>query len=62
MFAARTEWDLTPTRLAAALAARRAAGGPVLYLTESNPTQCGLAPLGGFLYGLGRRGLPLETP
>ena len=42
MFAARTDWDLTPTRLAAALAARRAAGRPILDLTESNPTRCGL--------------------
>lgn len=46
MFAARTEWDLAPSRLAAALAARRAAGLPVLDLTESNPTRCGLAPDG----------------
>ncbi len=45
MFAARTDWDLTPTRLAAALARRRAAGLPVLDLTESNPSRCGL--LGG---------------
>ena len=43
MFAARTEWDLAPMRLAAALAARRGAGLPVWDLTESNPTRCGLA-------------------
>lgn len=42
MFASRTDWDLTPTRLAVALAARRAAGLPVFDLTESNPTRCGL--------------------
>ncbi len=42
MFAARTDWDLAPTRLGAAQAARRAAGLPVLDLTESNPTRCGL--------------------
>lgn len=45
MFAARTGWDLTPTRLAAALGARREAGLPLFDLTESNPTRCGL--LGG---------------
>ncbi len=44
MFATRTDWDLAPTGLAAALAARHAAGLPVLDLTESNPTRCGLAP------------------
>ena len=51
MFAARTDWDLTPTRLAAALAARRSAGLPVLDLTESNPTRCGLAPADDALLG-----------
>jgi len=45
VFASRTGWDLTPTRLAAALAARREAGLQVYDLTESNPTRCGL--LGG---------------
>ena len=42
MFAARTDWDLVPTRLAKCLAERRAAGLPVLDLTETNPTRCGL--------------------
>jgi hypothetical protein len=46
VFASRTDWDLAPSRLAEALAARRAAGLTVLDLTESNPTRCGLAPGG----------------
>jgi len=41
MFARRTNWDLTPNRLSAALAAHRAAGKPLLDLTVSNPTECG---------------------
>jgi alanine-synthesizing transaminase len=41
LFASRTNWDLTPNALSAALAARRAAGLPVLDLTASNPTECG---------------------
>ena len=52
MFAARTNWDLAPTRLAAALEARRAAGLPVLDLTESNPTRCALAPDAEFILDL----------
>ena len=35
--------DLSPNRLTAAVAARRAAGQPLLDLTESNPTRVGLA-------------------
>ena len=35
--------DLSPNRLTAAVAARRAAGLPLLDLTESNPTRVGLA-------------------
>jgi aspartate/methionine/tyrosine aminotransferase len=42
VFARRAPWDLTPNRLAAALASRRARGLGVLDLTESNPTRCGL--------------------
>ncbi len=42
MFASRTNWNLAPNRLAAALAERRAAGTEVLDLTESNPTRCGV--------------------
>jgi alanine-synthesizing transaminase len=41
MFASRTDWPLTPNRLAQAMAARRQAGLPILDLTESNPTRCG---------------------
>jgi aspartate/methionine/tyrosine aminotransferase len=43
----RTRWDLRPNRLAAALAARKRRGDPVLDLTESNPTRCGLSAEGG---------------
>ena len=41
MFSSRTDWDLTPNRLAAELARLRARGREVLDLTESNPTRCG---------------------
>lgn len=44
-FASRTEWDLTPNRLAALAHQRRSAGLEILNLTESNPTRC------GFQYG-----------
>jgi aspartate/methionine/tyrosine aminotransferase len=40
MFATRTNWNLTPNPLAAALEERRAAGKEILGLTESNPTRC----------------------
>jgi alanine-synthesizing transaminase len=42
MFAKRTQWNLAPNRLSEALAARRAAGKPLIDLTVSNPTECGL--------------------
>jgi alanine-synthesizing transaminase len=42
MFAKRTHWNLTPNRLSEALAAHRAAGNPLIDLTVSNPTECGL--------------------
>src|SRR5277367_4089899 len=41
MFAKRTNWNLEPNRLGAALAAHRAAGKPLIDLTVSNPTECG---------------------
>jgi aspartate/methionine/tyrosine aminotransferase len=41
-FASRIEVDLAPNALAAALAARRAAGARILDLTNSNPTRVGL--------------------
>lgn len=41
MFAERTNWNLTPNRLSAALVRYRADGKPLLDLTISNPTECG---------------------
>lgn len=41
MFARRTEWNLSPNRLAAALERHRSAGRTVLDLSASNPTECG---------------------
>lgn len=41
MFAKRTSWNLQQNRLSMALAARRAAGKPLIDLTSSNPTECG---------------------
>ncbi len=43
MFSERVPGQLSANRLAAAVAARRAAGGPILDLTESNPTRAGIA-------------------
>lgn len=43
MFSSRTPADLAPNALTAALSARRARGGTLLDLTESNPTRAGLA-------------------
>jgi hypothetical protein len=43
MFSSRTKWSLTPNRLSNLLRQRRARGLPILDLTESNPTRCGLA-------------------
>jgi aspartate/methionine/tyrosine aminotransferase len=60
VFAERTRWDMTPTRLAAALERRRAAGLPVLDLTESNPTRCGLVPDAAFVLGLFARSANLR--
>ena len=42
-FASRIDGDLAPNPLAAALAARRSAGGRILDLTLSNPTRAGFA-------------------
>ena len=41
MFADRTNWNLTPNRLAEALAQHRAKNRPLFDLTVSNPTECG---------------------
>lgn len=44
MFAGRAAWDLRPNAFARRVAERRAAGQPLVDLSESNPTRCGLAP------------------
>ena len=41
MFSSRTNWSLTPNRLAIHLEERRRQGLSLLDLTESNPTRCG---------------------
>ena len=41
MFSSRTNWTLTPNRLAIHLDERRRQGLSILDLTESNPTRCG---------------------
>jgi aspartate/methionine/tyrosine aminotransferase len=43
VFARRASWDLSQNDLSRRLEARRAAGLPILDLTESNPTHCNLA-------------------
>jgi alanine-synthesizing transaminase len=43
MFAARTNWRLTPNPLTVAIEEFRKRGLPFLDLTESNPTRCGFA-------------------
>ncbi len=47
MFSSRTRWDRRENRIALAVKARRAAGLPLIDLTETNPTQVGLpVPIG----------------
>lgn len=41
MFANRTNWNLTPNRLAEALVKQRQSGKALLDLSASNPTECG---------------------
>jgi hypothetical protein len=41
MFSSRTNWQLTPNRLAKEIDELRGRGVPLLDLTESNPTRCG---------------------
>lgn len=48
-FARRASWDLTPSPLAARVAARRARGEPVLDLADANPTHAALAEPGAAL-------------
>ncbi len=56
-FAQRTAWDREEAALALALGKRRAKGLPLLDLTASNPTRCGLAIDGpGWLRPLEDRG------
>ncbi|HEX5234852.1 MAG TPA: pyridoxal phosphate-dependent aminotransferase [Silvibacterium sp.] len=40
-FSSRTAWDLSETKLTAAINARRAGALPLIDLTASNPTRCG---------------------
>jgi hypothetical protein len=49
MFSSRTRWDLRRNRLTALIEARRAAGAPIVDLTQSNPTQVGIAYPPGLL-------------
>jgi alanine-synthesizing transaminase len=42
-FSSRLNWDLAPNRLSLLLREKRAAGAPILDLTESNPTAAGFA-------------------
>ncbi|MBP6986619.1 MAG: pyridoxal phosphate-dependent aminotransferase, partial [Alphaproteobacteria bacterium] len=41
MFAKRTNWELTPNRVAGILEGYKSSGQKILDLTESNPTRCG---------------------
>jgi alanine-synthesizing transaminase len=43
LFSSRLQWDLRPNRLAQALNQKRRSGGPILDLTESNPTHAGFS-------------------
>jgi len=56
MFSSRTNWPLAPNRLSELLRERRERGVPILDLTESNPTRCGLALAGEMVLG------PLHNP
>jgi alanine-synthesizing transaminase len=53
MFSSRTSWDRTENPLASAIAEARAAGRPLIDLTESNPTRCEIADLGPAIRKLG---------
>jgi hypothetical protein len=55
MPARRAAWDLSPHPLARALAERRAAGQPVLDLSDADPTHAGLAPAGALSDALAAR-------
>ena len=62
VFSARTRWNLQPNRLAARLAAKRAAGARLLDLTESNPTRARLAYPDDLLAPLARPAARLYEP
>lgn len=49
MFARRAGWDLTANAYSERVAARRRTGLPVVDLTESNPTRCGIRASGAAL-------------
>ncbi|HUD72241.1 MAG TPA: hypothetical protein VMQ62_09785, partial [Dongiaceae bacterium] len=54
MFSKRLAWPPRENRLAALLREKRAAGAPLVDLTESNPTRAGLAaPPGALAAALG---------
>ena len=61
MFSTRTAWDRAPNRLSRAVAAARAAG-PLLDLTETNPTAVGLAAPAGILFLLADPGSAVYAP
>lgn len=54
MFARRAAWDLRPNEFARRVAERRAAGLPLIDLSESNPTRCGLTPATALAAALAR--------
>jgi alanine-synthesizing transaminase len=61
MFSARTTWDRTPNRLAAALEGARSSQRSVIDLTESNPTRADLFDLRPLIAELGHpRGATYE--
>ena len=61
MFSSRTAWDRAPNPLASAAAAARREG-PLLDLTESNPTAVGLEPPADVLALLGDPGAAVYAP
>jgi len=61
MFSSRTSWDRTQNALAASIAEARAAGRPLIDLTESNPTRCRIVDLAPAIQQLGNpRGAAYE--
>ena len=61
MFSARTTWDRTPNRLAAALAEVQSSERPIIDLTESNPTRAALFDTAHLIAELGHpRGTAYE--